>query len=246
MVKVVCPECRAAKSSYAVACSDRGCATGVRACEFCKGEGQVSSDADECWRTGKAMRDARVKQGRTQEQEAEWLGISPMDLNDIEHGRRSMDEVKKSAIKEMEPSRGGGTNREVKKMSLNRVSLIGHLGQDPELRYLPNSGQPVTGFSIATDESFTGKDGNRQERVEWHNIVVFGKLAETCAKYLSKGRQLYVEGRLQTREFESKNGGGKRQRAEIVAQRVQFLGPRPDAPMGGEAEEPVASEEVPF
>ena len=81
---------------------------------------------------------------------------------------------------------------------------------------------------------------------QWHNIVVFGKLAETCAKYLAKGRQIYVEGRLQTREFESKNGGGKRQRAEIVAQRDQFLGPRPDAPMGGEAEEPVASEEVPF
>jgi single-strand DNA-binding protein len=207
----------------------------------------VSSDDDERWRAGKAMRDARVKQGLTQEQEAEWLGISPMDLNDIEHGRRSMDEVKKSAIEEMEPSRERGTNREVKKMSLNRVSLIGHLGQDPELRYLPTSGQPVTGFSIATDESFTGKDGNRQERVQWHNIVVFGKLAETCAKYLSKGRQLYVEGRLQTREFESKNGGGKRQRAEIVAQRVQFLGPRPDAPIGGEAEEPaITSEEVPF
>ena len=132
-------------------------------------------------------------------------------------------------------------------MSLNRVSLIGHLGQDPELRYLPTSGQPVTGFSIATDESFTGKDGNRQERVEWHNIVVFGKLAETCAKYLSKGRQLYVEGRLQTREFESKDGGGKRQRAEIVAQRVQFLGPRPDAPpVGGEAEEPAATDDIPF
>ncbi len=170
MVKVVCPECRGAKSSYAVACSDRGCATGVRTCEFCKGKGQVSSDADECWRTGKAMRDARVKQGRTQEQEAEWLGISPMDLNDIEHGRRSVDEVKKSAIEEMESSRGRGTNKEVKKMSLDRVSLIGHLGQDPELRYLPTSGQPVTGFSIATDESFTGKDGNRQERVQWHNI----------------------------------------------------------------------------
>ena len=81
---------------------------------------------------------------------------------------------------------------------------------------------------------------------QWHNIVVFGKLAETCAKYLSKGRQIYVEGRLQTREFESQNGGGKRQRAEIVAQRVQFLGPRPHAPVDGEAEEPVASEEVPF
>ena len=75
---------------------------GMRACEFCKGEGQVSSEAGERWRTGKAMRDARVKQGRTQQQEAEWLGISPMELNDIEHGRRSLDEVKKSAIEEME------------------------------------------------------------------------------------------------------------------------------------------------
>ena len=246
MVKVVCPECGGAKSSYAVSCGDRGCQTGVRACEFCKGAGQVSSEAGERWRAGKAMRGTRVKHGLTQQQEAERLGISPIELNDVEHGRRSLDEVKRPTIEETEYSRGRGANREVKRMSLNRVSLIGHLGQDPELRYLPNSGQPVTGFSIATDESFTGKDGNRQERVEWHNIVVFGKLAETCAKYLSKGRQLYVEGRLQTREFESKNGGGKRQRAEIVAQRVQFLGPRPDAPMGGEADEPVASEEVPF
>jgi len=218
----------------------------MRACDFCKGEGQVSSEAAERWREGKVMRDARVKQGRTQQQEAERLGISPMELNDIEHGRRSLDELKRPTIAATDHSRGRGANREVKKMSLNRVSLIGHLGQDPELRYLPNSGQPVTGFSIATNESFTGKDGNRQERVEWHNIVVFGKLAETCAKYLSRGRQIYVEGRLKTREFESKDGGGKRQRAEIVAQRVQFLGPRPEAPAGGEAEEPAASEEVPF
>ena len=131
-------------------------------------------------------------------------------------------------------------------MSLNRIAIIGHLGQDPELRYLPTSGQPVTGFSVATDESFTGKDGSRQERVQWHNIVVFGKLAETCTKYLGRGRQVYVEGRFRTREFEDKNGGGKRQRAEIVAQRVQFLGSRPEAPAGGEAEEPAASEETPF
>src|SRR5260370_19010854 len=131
-------------------------------------------------------------------------------------------------------------------MSLNRVTIIGHLGQDLELRYLPTRGQPVTDFSIATDESFTGKDGNRQERVEWHNIVVFGKLAETCAKYLAKGRQIYVEGRLRTREFEGKNGGGKRQRAEIVAQRVQFLRPRPEAPAGGEPGEAAATEEGPF
>jgi single-strand DNA-binding protein len=131
-------------------------------------------------------------------------------------------------------------------MTLNRITIIGHLGQDPELRYLPTSGQPVTGFSVATDESFTGKDGSHQERVQWHNIVVFGKLAATCTKYLGRGRQVYVEGRLRTRDFEDKNSGGKRVRAEIVAQRVQFLGARPDAPIGGEAEEPAASEETPF
>src|SRR5271154_3820722 len=125
--------------------------------------------------------------------------------------------------------------------------VIGHLGQKPELRYIPTSGAAVTAFSVATNDVFLDKQGQKQERVEWHNIVVFGKLAETCSKYLSKGRQIYVEGRLHTREFESKNGGSKRQRAKIVAQRVQFLGPRPDAPVGGEAEEPaVASEEVPF
>jgi len=131
-------------------------------------------------------------------------------------------------------------------MALNKIMLIGYLGQDPELRHLPISGQAVTGFSIATDESFLAKDGSHHERVEWHNVVVFGKLAETCTKYLAKGRQVYVEGRLRTREFEGKNGGGKRQRAEVIAQRVQFLGPRPEAPVGGEAEEPAASDEAPF
>lgn len=131
-------------------------------------------------------------------------------------------------------------------MTLNRVSIIGHLGQDPELRYLPTSKRPVTGFSVATDESFTGKDGGRQKRVQWNNIVVFGKLAETCTKYLGRGRQMYVEGRLRVREFEDKKGGGKRQGTEIVAQRVQFLGSRPETPAGGEAEEPAASEEAPF
>jgi single-strand DNA-binding protein len=75
---------------------------------------------------------------------------------------------------------------------------------------------------------------------------VFGRLAEICTKYLAKGRQIYIEGRLRTREFDSKNGGGKRQRAEIVAQRIQFLGPRPEAPVGGEAEEPTGNEETPF
>ena len=109
-------------------------------------------------------------------------------------------------------------------MSLNRAMVIGNLGGDPVLRNLP-SGQPAVGFSIATDESFTDKEGQKQERVEWHQIVAFGKLAETCNQYLKKGRQVYVEGRLRTREFEAKNNGGKRQRTEIVASRVQFLGP---------------------
>jgi single-strand DNA-binding protein len=90
------------------------------------------------------------------------------------------------------------------------------------------------------------RGGSRQERVQWHNIVVYGKLAETCTKYLGRGRQVYVEGRLRVREFEDKNGGCKRQRTEIVAQRVQFLRSKPEAPAGGEAEEPAASEEAPF
>ncbi len=138
---------------------------------------------------------------------------------------------------------------EVSEMSLNKVMVIGYLGQDPELRYLPTSGQPVTSFSVATDESFTGKDGTRQERVEWHHIVVFGRAAESCKEYLKKGREVYVEGRLRTREYEAKNNGGKRQRTEIVANRVQFLGTPPADAKGAVAvEEPVppADSEVPF
>jgi len=131
-------------------------------------------------------------------------------------------------------------------MSLNKVMVIGYLGQDPELRHLPTSGQPVTGFSVATDESFTGKDGDRQERVEWHNIVVYGRVAETCKEYLKKGRQVYVEGRLRTREFEAKNGGGKRQRIEIVASRVQFLGTPPADAKAAEVSGEPATDEIPF
>jgi single-strand DNA-binding protein len=125
-------------------------------------------------------------------------------------------------------------------MSLNRAMIIGNLGGDPMLRNLP-SGQSAVGFSIATDESFTDKEGQRQERVEWHQIVAFGKLAETCNQYLKKGRQVYVEGRLRTREFEAKNSGGRRQRTEIVASRVQFLGAPPtDRAEASAVEEPFA------
>jgi single-strand DNA-binding protein len=133
-------------------------------------------------------------------------------------------------------------------MSLNRVTIIGHLGQDPELRYL-TIGQAVGRLSVATDESYTDKEGNRQERTEWHQVVVFGKVAETCGKYLAKGRQIYVEGRLRTREYEAKNNGGKRQRTEIVASRVQFLGIPPTDAKGATAVEepaPPADSDVPF
>ena len=132
-------------------------------------------------------------------------------------------------------------------MSLNRVTLIGHLGQDPELRHLPTSGQPVASFSIATDEAYTDKQGQRQERVDWHNIVVFGKAAESCKEYLKKGREVYIEGRLRIREFEAKDNGGKRQRAEIIANRVQFLGARPAEPKAtAEVEGDLASDDAPF
>ncbi len=132
-------------------------------------------------------------------------------------------------------------------MSLNRVTLIGHLGQDPELRHLPTSGQPVASFSVATDESYTDKQGQRQQRVDWHNIVVFGRAAESCKEYLKKGREVYVEGRLRIREYELKDNGGKRQRAEIIASRVQFLGTPPaDAKAAAEVNGDLASDEAPF
>lgn len=106
-------------------------------------------------------------------------------------------------------------------MSLNRVMLLGNLGQDPEIRYTP-AGMLIVNFSVATDEAYVDKDGKRQERTEWHRIVAVAKLALTCQEYLKRGRQVFVEGRLRTREWES-NGSTSR-RTEIVAARVQFLG----------------------
>ena len=115
--------------------------------------------------------------------------------------------------------------------SVNRVILVGRLGRDPELRYIP-SGQAVANFSIATNERWRDKDGTNQERTEWHRIVVWGKSAENCAQYLQKGRTVYVEGRLQTREWEDKEGV-KRKTTEVVAQTVQFLDGRGGADQGG-------------
>src|SRR6516162_5217398 len=109
-------------------------------------------------------------------------------------------------------------------MSLNKVMVIGHLGQDPEIRYTP-AGMPVVNLSVATHEAYVDKDGKRQERTEWHKIVVVGKLALVCQEYLKKGWQIFVEGRLHTREWES--NGETARRTEIVAGRVQFLGAPP-------------------
>lgn len=115
--------------------------------------------------------------------------------------------------------------------SVNKVILVGNLGSDPEVKYLP-SGMAVANFNIATTEKWTGKDGNPGEKTEWHRIVVFGKTAENCQKYLKKGRQIYVEGRIQTREWNDKEGN-KRTTTEIVANQVTFLGSGPGRSEGG-------------
>lgn len=106
---------------------------------------------------------------------------------------------------------------------LNKVMLIGHLGNDPELR-TTISGQSVTNFTIATNENFKDASGNWQDRTEWHRIVAWGKLAEICNQYLKKGRQVYVEGRLQTRSWEDNKSGEKRYTTEIVCSDMQMLG----------------------
>lgn len=105
---------------------------------------------------------------------------------------------------------------------VNKVILIGNLGRDPEIRYT-QGGQAVANFTLATSESFSNREGKREERTEWHRIVVWGKTAELCTQYLAKGRTVYIEGRLQTREWEDKEGQ-KRRTTEVVAQNVQFLG----------------------
>ena len=107
---------------------------------------------------------------------------------------------------------------------VNKVILIGNLGRDPELRYT-QGGAAVANFTVATNEKWRDKDGNNQERTEWHRVVVWGRTAENCAQYLHKGSSIFAEGRLQTREWEDKDGN-KRSTTEINALNVQFLGGR--------------------
>ena len=146
--------------------------------------------------------------------------------------------------------------------TVNKVILVGRLGKDPEIRSIP-SGTSVAKFSLATDERFTDKSGQKQERTEWHNIVAWGKLAEICGQYLRKGKLVYIEGSIRTDSWDDKETGVKKYRTEIIANTMQMLDKKGDdegggysgggsynrkpastgAPAGGEIED---DDEVPF
>jgi single-strand DNA-binding protein len=111
---------------------------------------------------------------------------------------------------------------------VNKVILIGNLGRDPERRSTP-SGQQVATFSVATSRRWRDRDGNKQEHTEWHTVVCWGRQAEVAGEYLKKGRQVYVEGRLQTRSWDDKQTGEKRYRTEVVCDNFQMLGQRGDS-----------------
>jgi single-strand DNA-binding protein len=109
---------------------------------------------------------------------------------------------------------------------VNKVILVGNLGADPEVRHTPG-GTPVANFRMATSTFFSNRDGQRDQRTEWHRVVAFGRLAEICGQYLKKGRQVYIEGRLQTRDWEDQSGN-KRYTTEVVANQMVMLGGRGD------------------
>ena len=135
---------------------------------------------------------------------------------------------------------------------LNKVMVIGHLGRDPEMRYTP-SGRPVTTFTVAVSRSWNTADGERRSETEWFNVVAWGNLAEICKQYLHKGQQVYIEGRLQTRQWEDKEGQ-KHKNVEVVANEMMMLGDRRDNSKSSEEDdqeddlsEPLADEdEFPF
>lgn len=116
-------------------------------------------------------------------------------------------------------------------MSVNKCILVGRLGKDPELRYT-QSGTAVASFSLATDERYKDREGNQQNKTEWHNIVAWRQLAEICGKFLHKGKQVYIEGKIQTRSYDDRDGN-KRYITEIVADQMQMLGARDEQQGGG-------------
>jgi single-strand DNA-binding protein len=115
---------------------------------------------------------------------------------------------------------------------INKVILVGRLGKDPEIRSTPG-GQSVAKFTIATDEKFTDRAGEKQERTEWHNIVAWGKLGEICGQYLKKGKLVYIEGSIRTDSWDDKESGQKKYRTEIVARDMKMLDRRGDEGSGG-------------
>jgi single-strand DNA-binding protein len=123
----------------------------------------------------------------------------------------------------------------LKMASVNKVILVGNLGSDPEIRYTP-SGSAVANFSLATKDQWTGKDGQKEEKTEWHKIVAWGRLGEICGEYLKKGSQVFIEGRIQTKSWEDRDGN-KRYTTEIIALAMQMLG-SPSKKEGGEAKTP--------
>lgn len=125
---------------------------------------------------------------------------------------------------------------------VNKVMLIGRLGRDPEMRYTP-AGTPVCNFTLATNEVYRDRSGERQERTEWHRIVAWARLAEQCSQLLSKGNLAYIEGRLQTREWDDRDGN-RRRTTEIVAQRMRTLTPKGERALEMESPGPEPPEEV--
>ena len=129
-------------------------------------------------------------------------------------------------------------------IGVNKVTLLGNLGADPETKKTA-SGQSITLFNVATSNAWTNREGQRQEHTEWHRIVVWGKLAETCAEYLSKGKKVYIEGRLQTRSWED-DKNQKRYTTEIVASQVLFLSGNPEKRSSAESSSSSYSSEPAF
>ena len=137
---------------------------------------------------------------------------------------------------------------------VNKVILIGNLGRDPEIRYT-RDGTAVANLNVATSESWNDQNGQRQERTEWHRVVAWGRLAEIAKEYLAKGRQVYIEGKLQTRSWEDKQSGEKRYTTEVICDNFQMLGRRDDtgggygaqAPQSEVADAPApADDDIPF
>jgi single-strand DNA-binding protein len=127
---------------------------------------------------------------------------------------------------------------------LNKVMIIGNLGRDPEMRYTP-SGKPVTTFSVATSRTWNTSEGEKREETEWFNIVAWSSLAEICKQFLTKGQQVYIEGRLQTRHWDDQDGN-KHTSVEIVANEMIILSERREGGEGSSESESITDEEFPF